>query len=281
MLKRKIVATVVVTLIGVFLTVSGAPAASLSELYYQRHPLKASELEKTWGQPVLSETLDSGLERRVYEIANPYPEDLRYRFFMIRDELVVSSGISDKKGGRADLKTDKDGKTGDLPRGKLSESYYAKFPLSAEKVEKNWGPSVQVKDMGDGLEARVYEIRNPYPANLKYRYFLIQNGMVLASGVTDIIGTQESADTCGASGPPVGRLSKLYYQRHNLTVEEVEKIWGQPVLVQEIDNGMENRVYEIANPYPADMKYRYFLSKNGKVVASGISETLICDIGIN
>jgi hypothetical protein len=99
--------------------------------------------------------------------------------------------------------------------------------------------------------------------------------------VTDIIGTQESADTCGASGPPVGRLSKLYYQRHNLTVEEVEKVWGQPVLVQEIDNGMENRVYEIANPYPADMKYRYFLSKNGKVVASGISETLICDIGIN
>ncbi|HDI58951.1 MAG TPA: hypothetical protein ENF48_01110 [Desulfobacteraceae bacterium] len=277
-MKRKLVAVVVVTLVGFFLAAGGVLATSLSERYYQRHPLKASELEKTWGKPVLTETLDNGLERRVYEIAKPYPETMRYRFFIIRDGMVVSSGISDQKGGRADIKPSQ---SGELPAGRLSQSYYAKFPLSAEEVEKTWGAAVQVKDLGDGLETRVYEIRNPYPANLKYRYFLIQDGRVLASGVTDIIGTQEKADTCGVTGPPVGRLSKLYYQRYSLTVDEVEKVWGKPIAVQKIDNGMENRVYEIPNPYPADMKYRYFLSKDGKVVASGISETVICDIGIN
>ncbi len=278
MLKRKTVTALVAILLAFVLTAGGVSATSLSERYYQKNPLEASALDKTWGKPVLTETLENGLERRVYEIANPYPENMRYRFFMVRDGMVVSSGISDQKGGPGEFKP---GKAGELPRSQISESYYAKFPMSAQQVEKNWGQAVQVKELGDGLEARVYEISNPYPASLKYRYFLIQSGMVLASGVTDIIGTQEKADTCGVSGPPVSRLSKLYYQRHHLTVEEVDKVWGKPIAVQPIDNGMENRVYEISNPYPANMKYRYFLSKNGKVVASGISETPVCDIGIH
>ena len=71
----------------------------------------------------------------------------------------------------------------------LSEQYYQKFPLKAEKLDPIWGKPVLVETLDNGLERRVYEIEAPYPASLRYRYFLIQRGMVLASGVTDIIGT--------------------------------------------------------------------------------------------
>lgn len=81
------------------------------------------------------------------------------------------------------------------------------------------------------------------------------------------------------TGPPVSHLSKLYYQRHNLMVSELDKVWGKPLAVQKIANGMENRIYEISRPYPSSMKYRYFLSKDGKVVGSGISQTPVCDTG--
>jgi hypothetical protein len=277
--KRVIITASLITLIGFFAAAGGAWAVSLSERYYLKHELKVEKLDRIWGKPVLVETLDNGLERRVYEIENPFPENLRYRFFMVSDGKVVSSGISDRRGDdRAEFNTKE---TVNLPKSKISESYYTKNPLSAEDVERTWGTPIQVKDMGAGLEGRVYEIPNPYPASMKYRYFLIQNNMVLASGITDIIGTQEKADTCGLTGPPVGRLSKVYYENNKLTVEEVDKVWGKPLAVQKIDNGMENRIYEIDSPYPATLKYRYFLARNGAVVASGISETPVCDIGIH
>lgn len=278
MKKRTIITASMLTLIAFALVAGTASAAGLSERYYQKHELKIEKLDRIWGKPVLVETLDNGLQRRVYKVENPYPENMRYRFFMARDGRVVSSGISDRKGGSAEFVA-KETKT--LPTSKISESYYAKNPLSAEEVERTWGTPVQVKNMGAGLEGRVYEIDNPYPASMKYRYFLIHGGMVMASGITDIIGTQEKADTCGLTGPPVGRLSKVYYENNKLTVAEVDKVWGKPLAVQKIDNGMENRIYEIDNPYPANLKYRYFLTKNGAVVASGISETPICDIGIH
>jgi hypothetical protein len=115
---------------------------------------------------------------------------------------------------------------------------------------------------------------------MKYRYFLFENKKVIASGITDVIGTQQQADTCPVTGPPVSHLSKLYYQRQDLMVSELDRVWGKPLAVQKIANGMENRIYEIRNPYPENMKYRYFLSKDGKVVGSGISQTPVCDVGI-
>ncbi len=266
-------------LVVLFLSVWAVSAAALtlSEQYYQKHPLKADGLEKTWGAPVATQDLANGMQKRVYKVRNPYPETLSYRFFIVKDDRVVSSGLSDTAGVE---KMAASGGTTTLPLSRISESYYSRHPMKAEEVKHIWGKPVVSKSVDEGIEQWIFEIENPYPAQLKYRYFTIKDGMVLASGVTDIIGTENEAATCGTEGPPAAQLSKLYYGKFNLTAEEVAKTWGQPVLVQKLDNGMENRVFRIPNPYPEQFKYRYFLMRNGKVVASGVSETAACDIGL-
>ena len=254
-----------------------ASALTMSEQYYQRHPLMADTLEKTWGAPVAVQDLENGLQKRVYKVRNPYPETLSYRYFIVKDGRVVSSGLSDTVGVE---KMAESGGTTTLPVSQISQSYYARYPMKAEEVKKTWGKPVLTILLDPGIEQWVFEIHNPYPAQLKYRYFTFKDGMVLASGVTDIIGTEKEAATCSSDGPPVAQLSKLYYGKVTLKADELAKTWGQPVLVQKLDNGMENRVYRIRNPYPEQFKYRYFLISNGRVVASGVSETVACDIGV-
>jgi hypothetical protein len=273
----KFLPVVAVALLFALLTAGTVSAVDLCELYYEKHPLDVAQLEKIWGKPVLVEKLDSGLERHFYEVTSAYPQEFRYRYFIIKDAMVIGTCLSDKKGETTS--EFESGKTIDLSKSP-SEAYYSKHSLSLEDVEKAWGKPAHVKGFEDGLETRVYEVANPYPSSMKYRYFLFKDKKVIASGITDVIGTQKEADTCPLTGPPVSHLSKLYYERNDLMVNELDRVWGKPLAVQKIANGMENRVYEIANPYPASMKYRYFLSKNGKVVGSGISQTPVCDIGV-
>ena len=256
---------------------ASASALTMSEQYYQKHPLMADTLEKTWGAPVAVQDLANGMQKRVYKIRNPYPETLSYRYFVVNDGRIVSSGISDTAGLEQMAES---GGTTTLPVSQISQSYYARYPMKAQEVKKTWGQPVSTKALDQGIEQWVFEIENPYPAQLKYRYFTLKDGMVLASGVTDVIGTENEAATCGPDGPPAAQLSKLYYGKFTLAADEVAKTWGQPVLVQKLDNEMENRVYRIKNPYPEQFKYRYFLISGGKVVASGISETAACDIGV-
>ena len=254
-----------------------ATALTLSEQYYQKHPLMADSLEKIWGKPVAVQELANGMQKRVYKVRNPYPETLSYRFFIVKDDRVVSSGLSDTAGVEQMVAS---GTTTTLPVSQISESYYARFPMKAEEVKRIWGKPVVAKTVDTGIEQWIFEIEHPYPVQLKYRYFTIKDGMVLASGVTDIIGTEKEAAACGTEDPPVAQISKLFYGKFTLTAADVAKTWGQPVLVQKLDNGMENRVFRIPNPYPEQFKYRYFLIRNEKVVASGVSETATCDIGI-
>ena len=266
---------VIVLLLGVWAV--SAAALTLSEQYYQKHQLMADSLEKVWGQPVAVQDLANGMQKRVYKVRNPYPETLSYRYFIVKDGRVVSSGLSDTAGVEQMVAS---GGTTTLPVSQISESYYSKFPMKAEEVKRTWGKPVVSKTVDTGIEQWIFEIEHPYPAQLKYRYFTIKDGMVLASGVTDIIGTENEAATCGTEGPPAAQISKLYYGKFTLTAADVAKTWGQPVLVQKLDNGMENRVFRIPNPYPEQFKYRYFLIRNDKVVASGVSETASCDIGL-
>ena len=52
-------------------------------------------MEKVWGEPVDIAVLDGGVERRTYMIQSPYT-DLKYRYFLIKDGIVVASRISRK-----------------------------------------------------------------------------------------------------------------------------------------------------------------------------------------
>lgn len=154
---------------------------------------------------------------------------------------------------------------------RFSREYYDRHPMSTTEVSTVWGNPVEVLHLADGIEKRVYKIQNPY-SGMRYRYFIIQDGMVLASGVSDAIVTDDAVGTThlDRTGFVPGDLSLAFYSDHRTTVDQLDKIWGKPVQVQPMGDGEEIRTYPIANPY-TDFKFRRFIVKDGIVVASRIS----------
>ncbi|MDL2269886.1 hypothetical protein LJC71_06555 [Desulfosarcina sp. OttesenSCG-928-A07] len=154
---------------------------------------------------------------------------------------------------------------------RLSRDYYDRHPMSTTEVTTVWGNPVEVVHFSDGIEKRVYSIQNPY-AGMRYRYFIIQDGMVLASGVSDAIATDDAMGSThlDRTGFVPGDLSLAFYSRHRTTVDQLDKTWGRPVQVQSLENGEEIRTYPISNAY-TDFKFRRFIIKDGIVVASRIS----------
>ena len=151
----------------------------------------------------------------------------------------------------------------------LSRSFYTHHPRSAQEMEEVWGKPVDIAVLDDGVERRTYTIQSPY-TDLGYRYFLIKDGMVLASGITDA-GKTLPQDTHGESvGFDASDLSKAFYAKHKTTVAHLDSTWGQPLVVQDTDDGTQFRTYEIQAPY-TDFKFRKFIVKEGIVVASRIS----------
>jgi hypothetical protein len=64
--------------------------------------------------------------------------------------------------------------------------------------------------------------------DLKYRYFLIKDGMVLASGITDT-GPADSPETHQETVEFVASdLSKAFYDRHQTTTAHLDHTWGKP-----------------------------------------------------
>ncbi|BBO91615.1 hypothetical protein [Desulfosarcina ovata] len=144
------------------------------------------------------------------------------------------------------------------------------MPSPPPDVPRVWGDPVAVIPLSGGLEKRIY--RSPHPYNdLNYRYLLVQDDMVLASGVSDVMNT-DTADAPGGAttGFVPGDLSRTFYADHRMTVADLNQIWGTPVQVLPLSGGAEVRTYAISDSY-TDFKYRRYIVKDGIVLASRIS----------
>ena len=151
----------------------------------------------------------------------------------------------------------------------LSRAFYTHHPRSVEDLESVWGQPVAVTAITDDIEKRTYLSQGPV-VDLKYRYFLIKDGMVLASGITDTEKTMQPESHQETVEFPASDLSKAYYARHRTTVDHLDRTWGKPLLVKDDQDGTQYRIYEIDNAY-TDFRFRRFIVKDGIVVASRIS----------
>lgn len=254
-----------------------ALASSPSERYYLKHPLMVEEVDKVWGVPAAIQKIEGDKEKRIYKIDNAYIAGLDYRYFIVSNGRVISSGLTDI----TDIKKKVEfGCTMNCPVSKISKSYYKKHPMTVEEVQKVWGQPVEIKKQKNGIEARAYKIDSPISSCLPFRYFIIKDSKVLASGITDIIDRPDSANQKGGACPSL-KLSKLYYGRHPETIAEVKHVWGKPKAIQSYDNGMEIFVFGFDNSFNTNFKYRYFLTQDGNVIASGMSLSMNVDIGLN
>jgi hypothetical protein len=157
---------------------------------------------------------------------------------------------------------------------RLSRSFYADHPRSLQSVERVWGQPVKIAALDKGVEKRTYAIQSPY-TDLKYRYFLFKNDKVLASGITDTGPVAAHAKAAGSVAFAPSGLSKAFYARHPTTVDHLDRTWGNPLCVEDAEDGNQYRVYAIDTPY-ADFRYRKFVVRDDRVVASYLAPEESC-----
>jgi hypothetical protein len=240
-----------------------------SRAFYAKNPAAAENVLKTWGEPVNVHPLGCGMEKRYYKIDDPYPAALGYRYFVVKNDKVVYSGITDMDGSPNTLTTEKDIA---FSVSDLSRSYYANRPEKAVKTLESWGKPVNVMKLEDGVEQRVYKIDNPYLSAFGYRYFRVKDGSVIASGLAESDGTVGVKLSNVCMPLSVTELSRGYYAINPMSEQTLQNVWGTPVDARPIGNGVEQRTYKIQNAYPASLGFRYFQVKDGQVIASGITD---------
>jgi len=209
--------------------------------------------EAVWGSPVSVQKMDNGAEKRFYRIQNT--QDLGFRYFVYQDGQVIDDGLA-----RMAPVAEKAQKGG-LPASELSKSYYQKHPTSAQALDQKWGKAVAVRTLDNGVEERYYRVQNTQDVN--FRYFQIKEGKVIASGLARVTGDKEQA--AELKGVPVGFVKPTGVE----TVAEVESVWGKPLKVKKLANGMEERYYKLDNT--TNPGNRMFLFKDGKAVASAMA----------
>jgi hypothetical protein len=242
----------------------------LNEKYYQHNPRTLQDVEADWGEPITTTKMENGMEKRVYPIQSPYT-DLKYRYFLFRDGMVLASGLTDmgKEASAGDHR-----QTVGFHPSDLSEAYYALNRTSVAHIDHTWGEPLRVEEMPDGTQVRVYAIQDPY-TDFKYRKFIVRDGIVVASRISPDKGfsvpSEQPENTCCID---INELSRLYYRNHPMSLVDVKQVWGQPVLVEKDDNGLEKWVYELKIPVDAGFSFRFFVIDDGMVVSSGVRDTL-------
>ena len=64
------------------------PVTSLIPSFYST----VEDVENTWGKPAQIETLDNGIQKRLYKYAGTM--DVGYRFFLVKDGKVIGDGTT-------------------------------------------------------------------------------------------------------------------------------------------------------------------------------------------
>ena len=260
---------IVVVVALIMLTITGC-SDKLSRAYYVQHPMSSAEVAKAWGDPVAVVPLDGGIEKRVYRIQNPYT-DLKYRYFLVKDGMVLASGISDTVTAEKEDAASED-TTGFVPSD-LSRTFYSHHRTTVAQLDDIWGTPVDVKTMSDGTQYRTYEIANAY-TDFKYRRFIVKDGLVVASRISPYQEFNTKDHAKDAQGIEINEISHAYYKLHPMSLQEVESVWGKPVMVQQSGSGPEKRYYKIKIPSDVGFEFRFFIVQDGMVLSSGVTDAV-------
>jgi len=202
------------------------------------------ELESTWGNPAEVVKMENGMEKRYYKYGNTM--DLGYRVFLIKGNEVTDLGLT------SSIDKNKEAiKTAGIPVVEWTKSYWASHPTNVEAV---FGKPSAIRKLDNGM------VEYYYLTSITYQFFLTKGGIIVAAGNAVPI----PSDMKAAKNAPQ-TISIL--RNKNMTLQDVEAIWGKPVKIESLDNGLQKRSYKYENTM--DLGYRFFLVQDGNIVGDG------------
>ena len=253
---------------GLVLAGSVSAFDQTSKAYYEKHPMSEEQVRKTWGKPVSTESMAGGAKKLYFKLEQNWLTDSGYRFFVVKDGMVVYSGLSQTK---AKVKSHK--KKGDIPISRVDQEYFRKNLVTIDKVNDIYGKPMLVTTY-EGSDVYVYEAKGTFIKDKYYRFFIVQNGRVIGSGATDVIGKVAEGDKKGMKPEYVSQLSQVYYEKHKLTGDDIARTWGEPVAVKTISPTMEERFFDNPASDIVGARYRYFVIESNRVIASGLTDSI-------
>jgi hypothetical protein len=159
----------------------GFLASDLSKAFYAKHQTPVAHLDQTWGKLLRVQDADDGMQYRIYAVKDAF-SDFRFRKFVVKDGFVIASRLSPEPGFKTEsAKGDYKG----IEINEISHLYYKNHPMSLESVETVWGAPVLIQKTDNRLEKRTYKLQMPTDAAFAFRFFIIESGMVVSSGVSD------------------------------------------------------------------------------------------------
>jgi len=156
------------------------------------------------------------------------------------------------------------GTRGDLGAGQWAQDYYTQHPLTVQENEETWGKPIAVEKHKDGLEIRFYRLGNTQDLG-GYRYFTSRGGRIIDGGISPHVAGVTTATAQPAGRGKTGAPSEAV----EAAATREEQVWGRPVAVRKLGDGVEERYYRYQNTM--DLEYRYFRVKDGRVIASGLT----------
>ncbi len=137
--------------------------------------------------------------------------------------------------------------------------------MSLQDLDKTWGKPAVVVNTGNG-EKRYYRYQNTM--DFGYRVFNIQGNEVVDAGIS---GTAPSIAKPEAPGLPASAMSKDYWANHPTPAESL----GTPTSTRHLPDGSTELFYKYQGA--ADIGNRYYIVKDGKIVASGTTSRALAD----
>lgn len=253
----------------IFLFAAVGCSDTLSRSFYAHHPRSVDDVESVWGKPVAITAINDSIEKRTYPVQSPVT-DLRYRYFLIKDGMVLASGITDTE---KTISPETHQETVEFVASDLSKAFYARHRTTVDHLDRTWGKPLHVKNDQDGTQYRIYEVANAY-TDFRFRKFIVKDGIVVASRLSPERGFSNDTAQHAHKGIEINEISHWYYKRHPMSLETVETTWGEPVSIQKTRTGQEKRTYRLTIPSNAAFGFRFFIIDKGMVVSSGISDTL-------
>ena len=241
-----------------------------SKAFYEKNPMSEEQVRKTWGKPVSTVSMAGGTKKLYFKLEHNFLTDSGYRFFVIKDGMVLYSGLSQTK---AKVKTHN--KKRDIPLSRVDQEYFRKNVVTIDKVNEIYGKPMLHTTYPGGGEVYVYETKGSgFIKDKFYRFFIAENGRVIASGATDVIAQSDLGGKKGIEPKYASQLSQIYYQKHKLTGDDIARTWGEPVAVKTISTTMEERFFDNPAYKMVEARYRYFIIDNNRVIASGLTDTI-------
>jgi len=138
--------------------------------------------------------------------------------------------------------------------------------MSLQDLDKTWGKPAVVVNAGNGVEKRYYKFQNTMDTG--YRVFNVQGNEVVDAGMT---GTAPSVAKPAAPGLKASNMSKDYWASHPTTADSL----GKPTSIRHLPDGSVEMFYKYDGA--GFIGSRYYVVKDGKVVASGTTDSALAD----